>query len=223
MTDETVPFVEVVTKTPYDAVVIWLHGLGDSGDGFAPIVPELNLPDDLAIRFVFPHAPVRSVTINGGMPMRAWYDIKSLELNQRADADGVHESSQMVNQMIDQAIAAGIESRRIILAGFSQGGVIAYHTALRYAEPLGGILALSTYMTQSELLAQQGSHANKAIPILVNHGTQDPVVPLMLGKQAYDTLVANGYDATWRDYPMQHSVCPEQLVDISNWIQAQLR
>lgn len=222
MTDQSIPMVEVTTQTPYDAVVIWLHGLGDSGDGFAPIVPELKLPNDLAIKFIFPHAPVRSVTINGGMPMRAWYDIKSLELNQRADAQGVHESSQVISQLIDQTLSEGIDSRRIILAGFSQGGVIAYHTALRYNKPLGGVLALSTYMTQAELLPNEGTQANKATPILVNHGTQDPVVPMMLGQQAFDTLINNGYQATWKTYPMQHSVCAEQLVDISAWLQARL-
>lgn len=222
MKDEPIPMVQVTTGEPYDAVVIWLHGLGDSGDGFAPIVPELNLPDDLAIKFVFPHAPVRPVTINGGMPMRAWYDIKSLELNQRADAQGVQESSDLVNQLIAQALDEGIDSRRIILAGFSQGGVIAYHTALRFEKPLGGVLALSTYMTQSELLAQQGSLANKTTPILVNHGTQDPVVPMSLGQQAFDVLINNGYLATWKTYPMQHSVCADQLADISTWLIAQL-
>jgi phospholipase/carboxylesterase len=222
MEQAEIPLVEVVTQQPYDAVVIWLHGLGDSGDGFAPIVPQLNLPAELGIRFVFPHAPIQPVTINNGMPMRAWYDIKSLELHQRADAKGVKESATTVNRLIQMELDKGIKASRIVLAGFSQGGVIAYHAGLRFPQSLAGILALSTYMSESDKLAQEGHEANKATPILVNHGNLDPVVPMELGKQAFDTLQNNSYNATWQTYPMQHSVCQEQIAHISQWLQERL-
>lgn len=222
MTDTALPFVEVNPTGEYDSVVIWLHGLGDSGNGFAPIVPELNLPADHKIRFVFPHAPIRPVTINNGMPMRAWYDIKSLDFESRADVSGVLESAAQVGALLENEVAKGIPSDKIVLAGFSQGGVIAYHLGTRLSTPLAGILALSTYMSEPDKLAEQSSEANKNTPIFVGHGQQDEVVPMFMGQAAHKVLVENGYQASWKDYLMQHNVCMQELNDISAWLQERL-
>lgn len=222
MSDELLPYVEVNPKKTYDAVVIWLHGLGDSGNGFAPIVPELKLPSDSGIRFVFPHAPVRPVTVNNGMPMRAWYDIKSLDFNNRADVEGVKESAALVTKLIEVERAHGIPSERILLAGFSQGGVIAMELGTRYPEKLAGILALSTYMSEPESLSTQAHEANKNTPILCAHGQQDEVVPMFLGHAAYKVLEQNGYTVEWKEYVMQHNVCMQELEDVSAWIQQRL-
>ncbi|GAB5381432.1 MAG: carboxylesterase [Aliiglaciecola sp.] len=219
MSDNLLPFVEVNPDKPHDAVVIWLHGLGDSGNGFAPIVPELNLPKSLAIRFVFPHAPVRPVTINNGMPMRAWYDIKSLDFNQRADVEGVLESAEQVSALVDAEIAKGVPSERILLAGFSQGGVIALHLGTRFPQKLAGIMALSTYMSQPESLTEQAHSANKQTEIFCAHGQQDEVVPMFLGHAAFKTLEQNGYPVQWHEYNMQHNVCLQEIEQISTWIQ----
>jgi phospholipase/carboxylesterase len=222
MPEPTLDFVDVMPEAEHNATVIWLHGLGDSGNGFAPLVPELKLPKEAGIRFIFPHAPVQPITINNGMPMRAWYDIRSLSIEQRADVDGVIESAESVRRLIDNEIENGIKPERIILAGFSQGGVIAYHLGLRYPKTLAGILTLSTYMSEPNTLEEQGSIENKQTPIFVCHGQQDEVVQASLGRMAYDALVKAGYDATWKDYPMQHNVCAEEINDISQWIQQRL-
>ena len=222
MPEPTLDFVDVMPEAEHNATVIWLHGLGDSGNGFAPLVPELKLPKEAGIRFIFPHAPVQPITINNGMPMRAWYDIRSLSIEQRADVDGVIESAANVKVLVDDEIERGIKPERIILAGFSQGGVIAYHLGLRYEKTLAGILTLSTYMSESDKLAEQGSTANKNTPLFVCHGQHDEVVQPALGRMAYDALVKAGYDATWKDYPMQHNVCAEEISDISAWIQQRL-
>lgn len=222
MPDALLPYVEVNPSSPATACVIWLHGLGDSGHGFAPIVPELKLPESLAVRFIFPHAPERPVTINGGMRMRAWYDIKSLDFDSRADLTGVQESSAAVTRLIEAQIEAGIPPGRIILAGFSQGGVVALHLGTRFAQPLAGIMALSTYMCEPSRLAQEASEANHNTPIMMAHGQQDEVVPVELGHAAYDVLKSNGYNATWTTYPMQHNVCHEEISDITAWLLARL-
>lgn len=222
MSDDNLPYVDVNPSGEHDAVVIWLHGLGDSGNGFAPIVPELNLPAEHKIRFVFPHAPIRPVTINNGMPMRAWYDIKSMDFDHRADVEGVLESAEQVQTLIESEMAKGTPSERIVLAGFSQGGVIALHLGTRFVKPLAGILALSTYMSEPEKLASEASDANKSTPIFCAHGQQDDVVPMFLGHAAFKVLEQNGYNAVWKDYLMQHNVCMPQLKDISNWIQERL-
>jgi phospholipase/carboxylesterase len=222
MPEPTLDFVDVMPDGEHKATVIWLHGLGDSGNGFAPLVPELKLPADAGIRFIFPHAPVQPITINNGMPMRAWYDIRSLSIEQRADVEGVLESATSVKKLIDDEIEQGIKPEKIILAGFSQGGVIAYHLGLRYPKTLAGILTLSTYMSEADKLKEQGSAENKKTPIFVCHGQHDEVVQPALGRMAYDTLVKAGYEATWRDYPMQHNVCAEEIVDISQWLQQRL-
>ncbi|MGS2719361.1 alpha/beta hydrolase [Paraglaciecola aestuariivivens] len=223
MSKEALPFVEINPKTPAKAVVIWLHGLGDSGNGFAPIVPELKLPEELAVRFVFPHAPIRPVTINNGMSMRAWYDITSLDFDNRADSQGVHESSQLVADLIQSEMDKGIPANKIVLAGFSQGGVIALHLGTRFEHSLAGIMSLSSYMSESQTLSEQAHIANKNTPILVAHGTHDDVVPVFLGNAAFKVLESNGYPVTWHEYPMQHNVCAEQIADISNWLQLRLK
>lgn len=220
MSDNNLEYVEVNPSQPHSAVVIWLHGLGDSGNGFAPIVPELKIPDALPIRFVFPHAPVRPITVNNNMEMRAWYDIASLDFNHRADRVGVEESAKQVEALIDAEIANGTPSERIVLAGFSQGGVIALHLGTRINKKLAGLMALSTYMCEPETLASEASDANKSTPILMAHGQQDNVVPVFMGNAAYKVLEENGYPVTWQDYPMQHSVCLEEINHISAWLQA---
>jgi len=220
MSDNNLEYVEVNPSQPHSAVVIWLHGLGDSGNGFAPIVPELKIPDALPIRFVFPHAPVRPITVNNNMEMRAWYDIASLDFNHRADRVGVEESAKQVEALIDAEIANGTPAERIVLAGFSQGGVIALHLGTRINKKLAGIMALSTYMCEPENLTSEASDANKSTPILMAHGQQDNVVPVFMGNAAYKVLEENGYPVTWQDYPMQHSVCLEEINHISAWLQA---
>lgn len=218
MTQPLLPYVEQNPATTANACVIWLHGLGDSGHGFAPIVPELKLPESMAVRFVFPHAPERPVTINGGMRMRAWYDIKSLDFNSRADLDGVVESSELVNALIQEQVDKGIPATRIVLAGFSQGGVIALHLAPRLTQKLAGVLALSTYMCEPQLLGNEAKETNRETPIMMAHGDQDEVVPVFMGNAAYKTLSDNGFNATWQTYTMQHNVCMQELNDISAWL-----
>lgn len=222
MTQTLLPFVEVNTGENPQACVIWMHGLGDSGHGFAPIVPELKLPASLPVKFLFPHAPTRAVTINNHMQMPAWYDIKSLDFNSRADLTGVEESAESIKALFNAQLEAGFKPEKIILAGFSQGGVIAYHLGLRLSQRIGGILALSTYMCEPDLLAQQASEANRQVPLFVAHGDQDPVVPPMLGQMAVDTLRHNGYQPEFHRYTMQHSVCLQELEDISAWLQQRL-
>ncbi len=209
-------------KIPATACVIWLHGLGDSGDGFAPIVPALNLPADHSIRFIFPHAPEQAVTINQGYVMRSWYDIKSMDLHNRADMTGVLESERLVQILLQEQIDSGIAASNIVLAGFSQGGVLSLFTALRYPEKLAGILALSCYLPTADALPENCHNANENTAILQHHGEQDGVVPLSAGKTAHQLLVDNGYPIQWQSYAMEHSVLPEQITDISTWLQARL-
>lgn len=208
----------VEPQVPANACVIWLHGLGDSGAGFAPVVPALGLPADHAVRFIFPHAPEQAVTINGGYIMRAWYDIKSMDLHDRADMQGVLASEIQVAALIHAQIAAGIPSSRIILAGFSQGGVMSLFSGLRFTQKLAGIMALSCYLPTGDVLPSELSAANQETPILQLHGEQDDVVPLTAGMLAKNALVAGGYAVQWQTYPMPHSVLPVQLLDIGRWI-----
>lgn len=216
---QLLPCVEHTPSIAPTACVIWLHGLGDSGHGFAPIVPELKLPESMAVKFIFPHAPERPVTINGGMRMRAWYDIKSLDFNSRADLSGVEESAEQVSALIDAQIASGIPANRIVLAGFSQGGVIALHLAPRLDKELAGVMALSTYLCEPSLLGEQAKESNRHIPFFFAHGNQDEVVPMFMGNAAYKTLKDNGFNATWKSYTMQHNVCMQEVNDISAWLQ----
>jgi phospholipase/carboxylesterase len=204
------------------AAVIWLHGLGADGHDFVPIVPELGLPDDHGIRFVFPHAPVRPVTINNGMKMRAWYDILSLSKMNRQDDTGIRASEKIVHGHIQRALDDGIAANKIIIAGFSQGGAVTLHTALRYPQTLGGVLALSTYLPLADQLAGEASAANRATPILMCHGEFDPVLPYLLGENSCEILRSEGYAVDWRKYPMQHQVCAEEIEVIGHWLQQRL-
>jgi phospholipase/carboxylesterase len=212
-------YVEVNPRTSVKAVVIWLHGLGDSGHGFAPIVPQLKLPEALGVRFVFPHAPVRAVTVNNGMKMNAWYDIKSLDLENRADEAGVLESAELLEKLVDDEMARGVPSDKIVLAGFSQGGVIALHVSTRFKHKLAGVLAMSTYMCNPDKLAAEKAETNLQTPFLMAHGSQDQMVPLFVGEQARKTLTECGFSVQWHDYPMEHCVCGEELIEVSDWLQ----
>jgi phospholipase/carboxylesterase len=198
--------------------VLWLHGLGADGHDFEPIVPELGLR--IPVRFVFPHAPVRRVTINGGMAMRAWYDILGFDRRAKEDDAGIRASAAAVTELIDREIERGMPSDRIVLAGFSQGGAIALQTALREPRPLAGILALSTYLPLASTLASERSAANAGIPIFLAHGTADTVLPLELADNARRALVALGYAVDWHAYSMPHSVCIEEISAIGAWLAA---
>ena len=206
------PCVELETGARPGASVIWLHGLGADGNDFVPIVEEMKLPADLPIRFVFPHAPVRPVTINNGFPMRAWYDIYAADLANRADSLGVAQSQGHVEALIAREKTRGVAAMRIVLAGFSQGGAIALHTGLRHAERLAGILALSTYLPMADRLATDASPMNRDLPIFMAHGTMDPVIKLAWSEASRRALEAAGYTVEWHTYPMQHSVVWEEIV-----------
>jgi phospholipase/carboxylesterase len=203
---------------PAIASVVLLHGLGADGWDFVPIVEELGLPDALPVRFVFPHAPLRSVTVNAGYVMRAWYDIKSFTPAGRADAAGLAESVARVNAYLQMETARGIAASRIVLAGFSQGGAVALSAGLRFHERLAGLLALSTYLPFPARLAAEKSAANADVPILMCHGRMDPVVHFAMGTEARDALKAHGYPVDWHEYPMQHEVCAEELAEIGRWL-----
>ena len=219
---ESADAVVLSPATPASASVIWLHGLGADGHDFVPIVPELKLPATPGIRFMFPHAPVRPVTLNMGMRMRAWYDIRTLTAEGRTDEAGLAESRTRLTALIAAERALGIASARIVVAGFSQGAALALHGALRHPEPLAGILALSCYLPLQALLAVELAEANRQTPILMCHGQYDPVLPLALGVAACNWLRAAGYRVEWKEYPMQHQVCPPQIQDIAAWLRARL-
>lgn len=215
--------VELETGANPSHCVIWLHGLGADGHDFEPIVPELVRKSWPALRFVFPHAPVRPVTINGGMAMRAWYDITSLDFNTpREDAGGVEQSCSEVEALIQREQDRGIAADRIILAGFSQGGAIALATALRRAEPLAGLIALSTYLPLAEQTLSQLSEAGKRSKLFMAHGSADPVVPFAAGQRSAERLRAAGVEIEWHQYPMPHSVCIEEIQDISAWMEREV-
>lgn len=222
MKQESADAVVLAPATPATASVIWLHGLGADGNDFVPIVPELQLPPSLAVRFVFPHAPVRPVTINNGMRMRAWYDIKELSASGAQDEAGIRESAAILEQFVQRERYAGIAASRIVVAGFSQGGAIALHAALRHPERLAGVMALSTYLPLRKTLAAEATKANRDLPILMCHGSFDPVLPLRLGTSSRDLLLAEGYAIEWKEYPMQHQVCLEEVQDIAAWLKARL-
>ncbi|MGH8442310.1 MAG: alpha/beta hydrolase [Nevskiaceae bacterium] len=198
------------------AAVIWLHGLGADGHDFVPIVEELDLPADLAVRFVFPHAPVRPVAINNGMRMRAWYDIAP-DLR-RHDEVGIRESSRIVEGFLQREVASGVPANRIVLAGFSQGGAITLHAGVRQPQALAGLLALSTYLPLPGQYATERRPERRDTPILMCHGQFDQTLPLQLGTFSRDVLMKDGYDVTWREYPMAHQVCAEQIADIGAWL-----
>ena len=206
--------VEVLTAEDPVGSVIWLQGLGADGHDFEPIVPELQL--SVPLRFVFPHAPVRPVTINGGMSMRAWYDIVSFDAEGRADADGVRASTALLEALIEREVARGIPAERIVIAGFSQGGAIAINAAMHARRKLAGLMALSTYIAVPGAAVDGVGHRD--LPVFMAHGTFDPVLPLAWGRSSAEHLRASGYDVEWHEYPMAHAVCMEEIRDIRAWL-----
>lgn len=212
-------FVTVNPAKKPEASVIWLHGLGADGHDFEGIVPGLHLPEDLPIRFIFPHAPMRPITMNGGYMMRAWFDMEAIDLNSPVDKKGILEAEQAVEALIDRERSSGMPDHRIILAGFSQGGGIALYTGLRYPHRLGGILALSTYLPLDDAWLKEVNMPNRLIPVLLIHGTLDPLVPISFAERTYHHLVENGCNVKFNTYPMQHGVCLEEIEDISMWLQ----
>ena len=210
--------VEIETGRNPTGTVIWLHGLGADGHDFAPIVPQLVSAEERPLRFVFPHAMVRPVTINGGMAMRAWYDILGFNRGIPHDEVGIRASDAEVGALIRRENQRGIATSRIVLGGFSQGGAIALFSGPRYPEKLAGIMGLSCYMLLEEQLPAQRTRVNYQTPILLAHGTQDPVVDVRRGAEARQLLEAGGYPVEWHDYPMPHSVCPQEIVDIGAWL-----
>ena len=221
-THESEESVVLEPTTTADAAVIWLHGLGADGYDFVPIVQELRLPATMAVRFIFPHAAPRPVTINNGFVMRAWYNITSLGPDRKEDDVGIRESATVVNQYVQQQNARGVESKRIVIAGFSQGGAIALQAGLRYPERIAGIMALSTYLPLRDAVAAEATQVNRDVPILMCHGLRDDIVPAALGKASRDALTSLGYQVEWQSYPMEHQVCMEEVLDISKWLQARL-
>jgi phospholipase/carboxylesterase len=211
--------IEVETGPNPVATIIWMHGLGADGHDFEPIVPELARRGERPLRFVFPHAPVRPVTLNNGYRMRAWYDIISIQRGAAQDEAGIRASHAIVEALIRRENERGIPSSKIVLAGFSQGGAMALYSGTRYPEKLAGIMGLSCYMLLESRLAAERSAANQATSIFLGHGTQDPVVSLLLGEGTRRMLETQGYPVEWHAYPMQHSVCPEEVADIAAWLQ----
>lgn len=215
---ETSTAVVLEPNGPADAALIWLHGLGADGHDFVPIAEALDLGPAARVRFVFPHAPVRPVTLNQGMAMRAWYDIVSLDRHGLQDEAGIRASEALLRSFVEAERGQGIAAERIVIAGFSQGGAVALHTALRYPERLGGILALSSYLPIHQTLAADAQPANRMLPIAMYHGRYDPVIPLTLGHASAEILRELGYPLEWRDYPMQHEVSLEEIGDIASWL-----
>jgi phospholipase/carboxylesterase len=222
MTENILQSIELETAPGAGTSVIWLHGLGADGNDFVPIVPELGLPPSKPVRFIFPHAPVRPVTINNGFHMRAWYDIAAADLTNRADLAGVRESQALIEALVAREKARGVPAARIVLAGFSQGGAIALYTGVRHAERLAGIIALSTYLVAADKLASEASAANLGLPIFMAHGTADPVVRPEWGDASRRALEAAGYPVEWHLYGMPHSVCMEEVVAIGEWLRRAL-
>ena len=224
--NELLEAIEIETGHDPKAAVIWMHGLGADGNDFVPIVPELGLAGAPAIRFVFPHAPMRPVTINNGYVMRAWYDVSYGDLegkSRRADEKGVRDSESQIRALIEREGKRGIAHDKVVLAGFSQGGAIALQSGLRYPEKLGGVMALSTYLPLAAALPNEASPANRKTSIFMAHGIYDPVVPYLMGTTSKTTLAALGYDVEWHEYPMQHSVCAEEVRDIGVWLRKALK
>ena len=214
--------VEIDVEGSASGSVIWLHGLGADGHDFEPIVPELHLPDSLRLRFVFPHAPMRPVTINGGATMRAWYDILSLDRGGPQDEKGVRESAAALEVLLEREHDRGIPYEKIVLAGFSQGGAIALYTALRFSQPLAGLMALSTWLPLGAALNEEVGENPKAqsrdIPVFLAHGQFDPILPIGLGEESRDAVKGMGYTTEWHEYPMAHAVCAAEIADIRAWL-----
>jgi phospholipase/carboxylesterase len=215
--------IEVETAPKPNAAVIWLHGLGADGHDFEPIVPELVSGGARAWRFVFPNAPVRPVTLNGGMRMRAWYDISGLDRRAAEDAAGFKDSDQKIRELIAREVTRGIPAARIVLAGFSQGGAVSLYTVPRLTEKLAGVMALSCYLPRESTFSAERKPANDTTPIIMAHGQADGTVPMMLGMRSRDFLLAQGYTVEWHEYPMAHAVCAEEVADIRQFLFRVLR
>jgi len=210
--------IEIETTASPTASIVWMHGLGADGHDFVDIVPELSLPARPGVRFVFPHAPMRPVTINGGYVMRAWYDIRDDGGVRREDPAGVRASQKSIEALIEREKARGVPSQAIVLAGFSQGGAMALHTSLRQGERLAGVMALSCSLPLADALAAEAAPANRDVPIFMVHGTHDPMIPMARAVRAREILTGLGYRLEWHEYPMPHSVCLEEIRDISVWL-----
>jgi phospholipase/carboxylesterase len=208
--------VEVEPRAAADAAIVLMHGLGADGHDFESIVPELGLPG--AVRFVFPHAPVRPVTVNGGYRMRAWYDILALDGRAGEDEAGIRQAAGAVSELVRREVRRGVAAERIVLAGFSQGGAVALHTALREPSRLAGVVALSSYLPLASALAAEAHPANAALPVFMAHGSRDELLPKMLGERSRDALRARGYDVEWHAYPMAHAVCAEEIAQLRDWL-----
>ena len=218
MADQLLDAIEIETAPAPTAAVIWMHGLGADGHDFEPIVPELRLGPRPSIRFVFPHAPLRPVTINQGHVMRAWYDIRALAGVRREDEAGVRQSARQIESLIARERQRGIPAERLVLAGFSQGGAMALHTGLRHAERLAGVMALSCYLPLASTLEAEAAPANRAVPIFWAHGVHDPMIPLALAEQSREQLATLGYPIEWHQYAMPHSVSAEEIAEIARWL-----
>ena len=223
MTGKTEPMntIEISTGENPAWSVIFLHGLGADGHDFVPVAGELELP--AAVRFIFPHAPIRPVTINGGLPMRAWYDILTLDWEGPEDEADIRAGAALLERLIEHEIERGIPSVRIILGGFSQGGTLVLHAGLRHPRRLAGIVALSTWLPLPDTLSAEKTSANRQLPVFMAHGTEDPTVPFSMGALSRDRLRAQGYRVDWRTYPMEHEVCAQEIMDFNDWLRARLR
>lgn len=220
---DNIEYIEINPTLPPAATILWLHGLGADGNDFAPVARELMTSHALpSLRFILPHAPFQPVTINQGYVMRAWYDILSLEMDRHADESGITQAIQQITQLIEQEISRGMPAERIILAGFSQGAVIATLTALHYPKPLLGLIALSGYLPLTKQALEDLSPTNRQLPVFVGHGVEDDIVPVAQGRRMYHALKDAGFPADWHDYPMTHSVSPKEIRDIANWLGALL-
>ncbi len=225
--NQDIEFIERQTGLDPTHAVIWLHGLGADGHDFEPVVDQFNLPEDISVRFIFPHAPIRPITVNNGMEMRGWFDIVDMDFDMRRseteDRAGVEHSTEIVKALIEQENQRGIPTEKIILAGFSQGGAIALFAGLRLESRLAGIIGLSTYLPASATTAEELSDANKSTPLFMAHGTQDPIIPIHSATQSYEMLVELGYEIEWHTYDMPHSVSQEEIRHISNFLNQQLK
>lgn len=213
---QTPETVEVTTGDNPIGSVIWLHGLGADGHDFEPIIPELRLPVNTPLRFVFPHAPLQPVTIHGGMVMRSWYDILSFDSEGRTDRAGVLKSSDVLDDLIGREVERGIKEEKIVIAGFSQGGAVAIHTALCTSYNIAGLMALSTYMALRD--DADAAVSRRDLPIFMAHGSFDPVLKIDWGRASADKIIETGYSVDWHEYPMAHAICPQEVADISSWL-----
>jgi len=215
---DLLPTIELENGIDPTHTILWMHGLGADGNDFVPIIDELELPSDSRTRFIFPHAPMRPVSINNGFVMRAWYDVLNLNFSQPEDENGLRNSQRAIEALLEREQQRGIAPERIVLAGFSQGGAMALQTGLRYPEKLAGIMALSCYLPLQQTLAAEAHHANSATSIFMAHGSQDSIVPLTLAAASRQQLLESGYAVEWHEYPMAHTVCVAEMIDISAWL-----